>query len=71
MESDKHFVCTARIKIDKDGTITGAEIVKSSGNPVMDESVKTALSRVKQIDPLPGGLGSGGAYTVNINFELE
>jgi len=37
----------------------------------MDESVLTAAKRVPQIDPPPGGLTSGGAYTVNINFELE
>lgn len=37
----------------------------------MDESVLAAAKRVSQIDPPPSGLGSGGAYTVNINFELE
>jgi hypothetical protein len=37
----------------------------------MDQSVLDAAKRVLQIDPLPSGLGSGGAYTVNINFELE
>jgi hypothetical protein len=26
---------------------------------------------VSRIDPLPGGLGAGEGYTVNINFELQ
>jgi hypothetical protein len=37
----------------------------------MDQSVEDALKRVIQIDPLPPGLGGGGAYSVNINFELQ
>ncbi len=37
----------------------------------MDESVMSAAHRVLKIDPLPAGLGGGGAYTVNINFELQ
>ena len=60
-----------KIRIEKDGTISSAEIVKSSGNPVMDESVLAAAKRVPQIDPPPSALATGGAYTVNINFELE
>jgi TonB family protein len=64
-------VATVRIRIEKDGKVSSVEIVKSSNNPVMDESVLAAAKRVTQIDPLPAGLGSGGAYTVNINFELE
>ena len=37
----------------------------------MDASVTEALKRVTRIDPLPGGLGSGDSYSVNINFELQ
>jgi TonB family protein len=60
-----------KIRILKDGTISSAEIVRSSGNPIMDTSVLAALKRVSRIDPLPGGLGAGDGYTVNINFELQ
>ena len=67
----KSFVCTVRIRIEKDGKISSAEIIKGSGNPIMDESVLAAAKRVSQIDPLPSGLGADGSYTVNINFELE
>ena len=60
-----------KVRIEKDGRISAAEIVKSSGNPLMDESVLSALKRVTRIDPPPEALATGGAYTVNINFELE
>jgi TonB family protein len=59
-----------RIRIQKDGRISDYSISKSSGNPVVDDSVTAAAARVKQVDPLPGGLGDE-YYDVNINFELE
>lgn len=59
-----------RIRINKDGHISDYSIAKSSGNPVVDDSVKAAAARVKQVDPLPAGLGNE-YYDVNINFELS
>lgn len=70
-ENKKDFVCTVKIHIEADGKVTSASISHSSGNAVMDESVLAAAKRVKQIDPLPKGLGKGGAYDIQINFELE
>ena len=70
-DSSKSFVCTLQIRIEHNGKISDVKVVKSSGNVVMDESVMAAAHRVLQIDPLPAGLGGGGAYTVNINFELQ
>jgi TonB family protein len=60
-----------RIRIEPDGRISGAEIIRGSGNPLMDTSVLEALGRVKRIDPPPTGLAGGSAYTVSINFELQ
>jgi TonB family protein len=59
-----------RIRIQKDGRISEYSIAKSSGNPVVDDSVKAAAARVKQVDPLPSGVGDD-YYDVNINFELN
>ncbi|HEY5704560.1 MAG TPA: TonB family protein [Terrimicrobiaceae bacterium] len=70
-DSSKSFVCTLQIRIEPDGKISDVKVVKSSGNVVMDESVMAAAHRVPHIDALPAGLGGGGAYTVNINFELQ
>jgi hypothetical protein len=36
----------------------------------VDDSVTAAAARVKQVDPLPSGLGDD-YYDVNINFELN
>jgi outer membrane biosynthesis protein TonB len=47
------------------------KVLKSSGNVIMDDSVMAAAHRVLQIDPPPAALSGGGAYTVNINFELQ
>jgi hypothetical protein len=70
-KQDKSFVCVVKIHIGCDGTIKSSEIVSSSLNMAMDQSVQAALGRVTKIDPLPTGLGSGDGYTVNINFELQ
>jgi protein TonB len=68
----KHdFVCTLRLTIERDGTISNFSLAKPSGNPVMDESVLAAAAKVKQIASLPEGLNQNSSYTVNINFELE
>lgn len=60
-----------KIQIKRDGTIASAEIIRPSGNPLMDQSVLAALNRVTRIDALPTGLGTGEIYSVNINFELQ
>ena len=60
-----------KIRIDKDGQVSQFDVVKPSGNMVVDESVAAVAKRVTQVDPLPDGLGSGGHYDVKINFELN
>jgi TonB family protein len=61
----------AKIRIEKDGHVSSFEIVKSSGNPTIDDSVTAVAKHVTQVDPLPVGLGSGEHYDVKINFELN
>jgi TonB family protein len=61
----------ARIRIEKDGRVSGFKIVKPSGNVLVDESVQAAGRKVMQVDALPSGLGSGGHYDVNVNFALN
>ncbi len=60
-----------RIRIEKDGRVSDFSLVRPSGNIVVDESVEAIAKRVTQVDPLPAGLGNGGHYDVNINFELN
>jgi TonB family protein len=65
------FSTIVKIRIEKDGTISDVSLDTSSGNDVMDQSVMEAARRVTQVDPLPAGLGDGGAYEVKIDFELS
>jgi colicin import membrane protein len=60
-----------KIRIERDGSISNFKIVKPSGISVVDESVEAVAKQVTQVDPLPAGLGSGGHYDVNINFEFN
>lgn len=61
----------AKIRIEKDGRISSFELVRSSGNTAVDESINAAARRVTHVDPLPAGLGGGDHYDVKINFELN
>lgn len=65
------FVTTLKLRISKDGTILGREIVRSSGDTIMDQSVMAAAEHVQQIDPLPAGLGDGSVFEVNVAFKLD
>ena len=60
-----------KLRIEKDGRVSGFEIVRSSGNAELDESVKALANRVSKVEPLPDGLGKGDHYDVKINFELN
>jgi TonB family protein len=64
------FVAVLLIRIRRDGTIVSREIVSSSGNALMDESVTSAAQKVLQIAPLPTGLG-GETWDVKIQFKLD
>ncbi len=61
----------ARIRIEKDGRISDFKIVRPSGNVVVDESIAAVGRKVTRVDALPGGVGNGGHYDVNINFALN
>jgi TonB family protein len=60
-----------RVRIEKDGRVSSFEIVKPSGNVMVDESVTEIGKRVTHVDALPAALRSGGHYDVKINFELN
>ena len=60
-----------KIRIEKDGRVSSFEIIKPSGNVMIDESVTAIAKHVRHVDPLPTGLGKNGHYDVKINFELN
>ena len=71
VSSGSKISALVKIRIEKDGRVSTFEIIKPSGNMVVDESVAAVAKRVTEVDPLPAGLGSGGHYDVKINFELN
>ena len=70
VRSNQDFVTILNIKIRRDGTILSREVVNSSGNPTMDETVQRAADKVTRIDPLPSGIQSD-PYEVKIQFKLD
>ena len=58
-----------KIRIEKDGRVTGFNIVRPSGNVLVDDSVAAVGRQVTQVDPLPGAIGQSH-YEVKMNFEL-
>jgi len=69
--TDNKLSALVKIRIERDGTISDVSLARSSGNDVMDQSVMDAARKITHVDPLPDGLGNGGAYEVKINFELN
>ena len=63
-------VATLKLRILQDGTISTREMVRSSGNPQMDESVLQAAQKLEHIEALPKGLGNGEFFDVNVNFKV-
>jgi protein TonB len=60
-----------KVRIEKDGRVSKFEIIKPSGNAVVNESVRVVAKQVTQVDAPPKGLIKGDHYDVKINFELN
>jgi TonB family protein len=60
-----------KVRIEKDGRVSKFEIIKPSGNAVVNESVRVVAKQVTQVDAPPTGLIKGDHYDVEINFELN
>lgn len=65
----KGLVTSALIKVKRDGLIVTRELVRSSGNQLMDRSVLDAMESVKQLQALPPGFG-GDYKEITIDFAL-
>jgi TonB family protein len=59
------------LRIEKDGRVSKFEIIKSSENVVVNESVAAIAKRVTEVDAPPAGLIKGDHYDIKINFELN
>ena len=58
------------IVVTKDGRVISSNIIKSSGNTQLDNSVRQALARVARLPAFPEG-ATDAQRTFRINFELK
>jgi len=70
-QSGEKISVLVKVRIEQDGSVSQFQVVKPSGNVVVDESVSAVAQRVTHVDALPSGLGTAGHYDVRINFELK
>lgn len=57
------------VRVERDGAITRREMVRPSGNRLMDDSVRQAVQAVSRLQPLPPAFG-GRYKDITIEFEL-
>jgi TonB family protein len=69
--SSSKFSALVNVRIEKDGRVSKFEILKSSENVVVNESIAAIAKRVTEVDAPPTGLIKGDHYDVKINFELN
>jgi TonB family protein len=65
------LVVTLKIRVKRDGRILGYELIKSSGNSLMDGSVLEAARQITEIPALPDGLGKEDIVEIPVNFKPE
>ena len=58
------------IVVQPNGRVSSSRITRSSGNDAVDQSVREALARMPQLNPLPAGCNKG-EKKISINFRLE
>ena len=68
--TDDEATAKASVTIARDGTVSDAHIVRSSGNVLADQSVELVLRRVTFAAPLPEG-AKENQRTVTINFNVK
>lgn len=68
--TDDSATVTASVTIARNGDVIASSIVRASGNPLVDHSVKATLDRVTTAPPLPDG-AKEDQRTVTINFNVK
>jgi TonB family protein len=61
-------VVKIRFFIERDGTVTGLQIIDESGKPPMDFAARDAIAHSSPFEPLPIDLGGAGREGVTITF---
>lgn len=58
------------VRVERDGRVSSTRILKASGHPAMDASVKDALSRVRRVRAFPPGY-DGDGETFEYRFRIN
>ena len=58
------------VRVERDGRISRTRIMKASGHPELDASVRKALSIVRRVRPFPEGY-TGGGETFEYRFQIK
>jgi colicin import membrane protein len=66
---DGRAAAQVSVTIARDGTVISASLTSPSGNAALDQSIRAALDRVRQVPPFPPGAREE-RRTVIINFNL-
>jgi TonB family protein len=61
-------VVKIRFYIERDGTVTGVQIIDESGKPPMDFAARDAIANSSPFEPLPIDVGGNGREGVTITF---
>ncbi|MFO1489058.1 MAG: TonB family protein [Verrucomicrobiota bacterium] len=68
--ADDSATVAATVTIGRNGDVLSSGIARSSGNALVDHSVKATLDRVRSVPPLPDG-AKEDQRTVTINFNVK
>ena len=68
--TDDSATVTATVTIARNGDVISTSIVRASGSPIVDHSVRATLDRVTTTRPLPDG-AKEDQRTVTINFNVK
>ena len=69
---DNGLSVIAEVSIHRSGRVTSSRIIKSSGNAVIDKSVRKALDRVEEVPPFPStSKDQQRGYRILFNLSLK
>ncbi len=66
----QHTGCRVIIYVSQDGTVQGFKMVRSSGDKLLDQSVRRAVQKIRSLPPLPWPI-THQPYPLRLEFKSE
>ena len=70
ISTGQELVARVRLRINADGTILSATLVRSTGNQEVDSSIEKAFPRFQKVPPPPAGLLKAGVFEESMDVIL-